>query len=185
MSPLGKPDPAQGWQFVEKLIADDSLQIDGARSDEVTSPMATKGGNATEVPSADDLLAKAQERAAKRPARGEYGPIVTAISTARSAPWWLWPAAAAFCGIAGVVVAYRLSSHATKELTTIERAADVRRAALRDCDAKEWQRCWKGLDEARDFDPEGDLAPLVVRARARAAAGMGTRAPEEKGTSGP
>ena len=51
-------------------------------------------------------------------------------------------------------------------------AEDLRRGALRACDAAEWQRCLDGLDEAKALDPAGDTAPTVQAARLRATDAM-------------
>jgi hypothetical protein len=45
-------------------------------------------------------------------------------------------------------------------------------SALAKCDAKLWEECVGELDAAKAEDPEGDLAPEVVRARAEAAQGL-------------
>ena len=177
MNPADKPDPARGWQFVKKLLAQDVERFDHASDDEVERQMTAQNVNPARVPSAEELLAKAQERAAKRTEGAADGARVEALPAPRRLPRWLLPAAAAFCGLAGVVVIELPAIQALKVPSAQDRAADLRRAAFRDCDAKQWQRCWRALDDARLLDPEGDLAPLVVRARARAAAGMGTRPP--------
>lgn len=180
MSPGDKPDPARGWQFVEKPLAVDREQRDRA-NDKIERQMTTEKLDAERVPSAEELLAKAEERAAKRPDGVVGGATVRAIARVRSAPWWLWLALAALCGLAVFAVVRRPATPALKGAPALARASELRQAAFRDCGAKEWKRCWKGLDEARDLDQEGDLSPLVVRARARAAAGMGTRPPGDIG----
>jgi DNA-directed RNA polymerase specialized sigma24 family protein len=50
----------------------------------------------------------------------------------------------------------------------IERARLLRADALRACDDGAWRACLDGLDEARGLDPDGDLAPAIGAARARA-----------------
>ncbi len=49
-----------------------------------------------------------------------------------------------------------------------ERAKEMRRVALVACDNAEWVTCLNGLNGARELDPEGDRAPEVGAARARA-----------------
>jgi RNA polymerase sigma factor (sigma-70 family) len=51
----------------------------------------------------------------------------------------------------------------------LDRARSLRADALRACDRGEWRPCLDGLDQARGLDPEGDAAPAVGAARARAA----------------
>lgn len=50
-------------------------------------------------------------------------------------------------------------------LPPIVRAQETRRRALEACDAGEWDRCIRGLDEAKALDPAGDTLPEVLRAR--------------------
>jgi DNA-directed RNA polymerase specialized sigma24 family protein len=51
--------------------------------------------------------------------------------------------------------------------TPPERAAELRRNALHDCDMGNMQRCLEKLDQAKELDPAGDSAPAVQRARER------------------
>jgi hypothetical protein len=48
-----------------------------------------------------------------------------------------------------------------------ERAAELRRTALAQCDAMSWFACVAGLDSARELDPAGDADPRVQAARQR------------------
>jgi RNA polymerase sigma factor (sigma-70 family) len=50
----------------------------------------------------------------------------------------------------------------------MERATELRRAALDQCEKHLYQECLKGLDQAKELDPEGDSAPEVQGARAQA-----------------
>lgn len=54
------------------------------------------------------------------------------------------------------------------ELKKLERASELRRAALEDCAAERWQECIAGLDRASALDPVGDRAAAVRDARAAA-----------------
>ena len=47
-------------------------------------------------------------------------------------------------------------------------AADLRRQAAAECDARKWGPCLADLDQARALDPAGDDAPEIKRLRARA-----------------
>jgi DNA-directed RNA polymerase specialized sigma24 family protein len=49
--------------------------------------------------------------------------------------------------------------------TPKEEANLLRDNALRECDGARWAACLRDLDAARGVDPDGDLAPEVVRAR--------------------
>ncbi|HEY4014434.1 MAG TPA: sigma factor [Polyangiaceae bacterium] len=57
---------------------------------------------------------------------------------------------------------------------TLERAAEIRRHALRACSEKKWAECLRTLDEARTLDADGDRTPEVQAAR-KAAAGRESR----------
>lgn len=48
---------------------------------------------------------------------------------------------------------------------TLERARELRRLALEACQARDFDRCLRGLDDAARLDPAGDRAPEVVAAR--------------------
>ncbi len=59
----------------------------------------------------------------------------------------------------------------------IERARLLRADAIRACDEGAWRACLDGLDEARGLDPEGDQAPAIGDARARAARALESPSP--------
>jgi DNA-directed RNA polymerase specialized sigma24 family protein len=50
----------------------------------------------------------------------------------------------------------------------LERAKLLRAEAMKSCDEGAYNRCLKGLDEAKELDPAGDTAPDVVWARKKA-----------------
>jgi RNA polymerase sigma factor (sigma-70 family) len=52
--------------------------------------------------------------------------------------------------------------------TPQERAAEMRKAALADCEDKRWEACLEGLNRARELDRAGDQAPEIVAARGAA-----------------
>lgn len=180
MSPVDKPKPARNGKFVDKLLAEDGEQRDRSK-DDVERQMTTQKRDAGRAPSTEKLMARAEHRAAKRSDGAVGGTTVGAIGRVSRAPRWLWLAVAALCGLAVFAVVRRPEAPVLKGASALAHATELRQAAFRDCDAKEWKRCWKSLDEARDLDQEGNLSPLVVRARARAAAGMGTRVPGDIG----
>jgi DNA-directed RNA polymerase specialized sigma24 family protein len=64
-----------------------------------------------------------------------------------------------------------------------ERAAELRRDALRKCDEKAWQECLDGLDAARALDPAGESDPKVKQARD--AAGKALLGPREMKSAPP
>lgn len=56
----------------------------------------------------------------------------------------------------------------------LERARLLRADALRACDGGQWRACLDGLDNARALDPDGDQAPAIGAARARAEDALAT-----------
>jgi DNA-directed RNA polymerase specialized sigma24 family protein len=50
-----------------------------------------------------------------------------------------------------------------------ERATEIRKLALKDCEAQRFQECVKRLDEAQILDPTGENAPDIQKARKQAA----------------
>ena len=76
MSPSDKPDTARGWQFVEKLLADDDIErLDQASDEEVERQMQAQGVQATGIPSAEELIAQVAKRAGKRQAHRPDVPL--------------------------------------------------------------------------------------------------------------
>ena len=79
MSAPDKPDPARGWLFVEKLLAEEErARLDEASDEEVERRMrefdeeaAARSGEAgpARVPSVEEILARAAARAAERPGK--------------------------------------------------------------------------------------------------------------------
>ena len=61
----------------------------------------------------------------------------------------------------------------------LEWAHHLRSDALRECECEAWQRCLRGLDEAKRLDPAGDKDGAVVKARKQARDGI-RRADQEK-----
>jgi hypothetical protein len=172
-----KPDPARGWQFVEKLLAKDD-----ANDDEVPDPegdaevdrlMRAAGVSTPPVPSAEELTARAAERAALRTrplasGNGNGNATVRALPVRRRTHWSVWLVAAAIASLAAVVIARRSDVEGQPSPDALRAVTELRRQALRDCEAHEWKRCLTGLDEARARDPRGDAAPDVREARERA-----------------
>jgi len=91
-----------------------------------------------------------------------------------------WALQAAVCAVALLVVGgvwlYQRRSEPTdiaREIPTarppLDDAARLRRVALEDCESGRWEPCLRGLDRARELDPEGDAAEPIRRARKAAA----------------
>jgi DNA-directed RNA polymerase specialized sigma24 family protein len=61
----------------------------------------------------------------------------------------------------------------------LEKAHELRKEALAECDRSEWQKCLAGLDEAAKLDPEGDRDAAVQDARREAAAALEEQSKEQ------
>ena len=61
----------------------------------------------------------------------------------------------------------------------LDRARSLRADALQACERNEWRPCLDGLDQARALDPEGEQAPAVGAARARAEDGLRSATPPD------
>lgn len=70
-----------------------------------------------------------------------------------------------------------------KEVVPPDRAGQLRRAGLDDCQHARWQPCVDKLDQARALDPAGDTAPRVVEARKAAAAALAKKSAPEPTTN--
>jgi DNA-directed RNA polymerase specialized sigma24 family protein len=94
--------------------------------------------------------------------------------------WALELALVAALALVGVMVWQTLRTEPSRDEvpraeTPRDRARDLRREALRACDASAFEACLRQLDQARDLDPDGDSAPEVQGARKDAADAMNAR----------
>jgi hypothetical protein len=93
-----KPDLARGWMFVEKLLREEDLErLDQTSDEDVERQLRAAGIDPKDVPTADELLARAAARARKR---REEGPRASARIVAPPArpkrnAWAVWLVAAA------------------------------------------------------------------------------------------
>jgi hypothetical protein len=174
MSEPGKPDPARGWRFVEKLLAEEGLErLDKASDEEVERQMRAQGVQTSRVPSAEELLEKAAARAKRRQAKGTYATIdadraakVVATPVPPKRVRWVPILAAAAMGAVGVAVAVnRPGEDAAGGASARARAAKLRDEGIAACAAAEWTACEERLDGARALDEEGEKDPRVIAAR--------------------
>jgi hypothetical protein len=185
VSKPNKPDLARGWLFVEKLLAEDeNKRLAEASDEDVAREMSEKWVEPSRVPSAEELLARAMDRAAKRGA--SMGPASSATVKARPVPArrrrWVPVLAAAAIGGLAIAVAIKWSeppvahpgphddAGSQPELTPQERAATLREKAFAACGAARWAECGGRLDDAKRLDPAGEDDVGVKATRAAVAA---------------
>lgn len=90
--------------------------------------------------------------------------------------WAIELALVAALALVGVMVWQTLrksSSETPRAETPEEQARDIRKGALRACEERAFEECMRGLDRARELDPEGDRAPEVQGARRAAGEALG------------
>jgi hypothetical protein len=186
VSKQDKPDPARGWLFVEKLLAEEeSARLARASDEEVDRRMAELKVEPSRIPSAEELLARAMEHAAKRATGGDpaSGAKVKPLPVRpRGTPWLSWLAAAAIGGLVVAVVMDQREKPVAhprphddagqQEPTAQERAARMREEAFMACRKRRWEECERRLDEAKRLDPAGDADPLVQQAHEAAIGGL-------------
>jgi hypothetical protein len=174
MSEPGKPDPARGWRFVEKLLAEEGLErLDKASDEEVERQMRAQGVQTSRVPSAEELLAKAAARATRKQAKGTYAAVdadlaakVVATPVPPKRVRWVPILAAAALGALGVLIAVnRPGEDAAGGPSARARAAKLRDEGIAACAAAQWTACEERLDGARALDEEGEKDPRVIAAR--------------------
>jgi hypothetical protein len=181
------PDPDRGAAFLGKLLSEDPAHLDVATDEEVERMMDAAGIQVEDVPSAEELVARAEKRAAACvPASG----VVRALEPARAPPpaaksriRRMSPAAIAAAVAAVAVGGVALSNGAaivaylkgetgpTVAASVAQHVATLRKEAFAACDARRWDECTRKLDEAKELDPAGESDERVVAARKAIAGG--------------
>jgi len=182
----GKPDPDRGARFLEKLMEDDPAHLDVATDEEVERMMDAAGVQVKSVPTADELIARAEKLAQQRAPTGPPPPHAPRSRVRRMGP----VAIAALLVLGGGVVVALMNSAAivaylkgepirpdlpwtppSATPTPEQRAAALRREAFDACEAERWDECGRKLQEAKALDPAGDVDERVTAARKAAAEG--------------
>jgi hypothetical protein len=172
MSTPSKPDPARGWQFVEKLLAEEELaRLEKMSPDEVDREMRAQGLDPSRVPSTEELVAGAEARAAKngQTRKAIAGPgagnVVPMPARPKRAQWLTMLVAAALGALVLMVVMKRSDDNAASGQSARARAEKLRDVAMKECAEARWSSCKDWLDGARRLDPAGESEPRVVEAR--------------------
>jgi hypothetical protein len=172
MSTPGKPDPARGWQFVEKLLAEEEIaRIEKMSPDEVEREMRAEGLDPSRVPSTEELVAGAEARAARngrtRKAGAEPGAanVVPLPTRPKRSRRLIVLVAAALGALVLIMVMKRSEDNAATGQRGRERAENLRDIAMKECAEARWSSCKDWLDAARRLDSAGEAEPRVVEAR--------------------
>ncbi|MGO9834865.1 MAG: hypothetical protein ACLP1X_11660 [Polyangiaceae bacterium] len=171
-----EPDHARGWMFIEKLLREEDLaRLDKTSDEEVNRQMRAAGIEPEHTPTADELIARALERAGKRKVAAL--PVQPKRST-----WSVWLVAAAMGAVAIALVVEKkevvawfhhepvqigpdLEGEKPRPPTPQERAAALRQEAFGACGDRLWAKCERKLDEAKQLDPAGENDLQVQGAR--------------------
>jgi hypothetical protein len=180
-----KPDRAHRRLSAEKLVDEEADRLAKMSDEDFEREMGAKA-EPSHVPTAEELLARGAERAAKRAASGgpATGAKVKAVPAQPRRRQWIALLAAAAIG--GLVVAVVMNPHETQvshprlhddsggeqEPTAQERAARMREEAFAACGKRRWEECESRLNLAKKLDPAGDADPRVQAAHEEALAGL-------------
>ena len=193
MSTPDKPDHARGWKYVERLLGEEEDERIKNLSDDALRAELRQGAKDPEIEwSADELLARAESEAAKKPrpavgtgaARGTPLPapghppqkIAPVLPIRRT--WRTVGLFAAACVALFLFVKLTTGPDVvTLAPSNRELAEAHRNIAAETCARKDWVACKANLDEAANLDPAGDSEPRVQKARQQIAAGMAQHSP--------
>jgi hypothetical protein len=172
------PDPDRGAEFLRKLLTDDPDHLDVASDEEIERQMDAAGIQVKSVPTADELFARAEKRAAARAPASGLRPVHVPAPAPKSRIRRMSPASLAAAVAAVAIGAVTLLNHEaivaylrgepvgpSVAASPAQRAASLRDEAFAACDAQRWEECTRKLDEAKALDPEGESEPRVVAAR--------------------
>jgi hypothetical protein len=187
MSAGEKMDPARAWMHVDEMLDDEEIaRIEGLTEAELDEELRQRGIDPDRVPSAEELLARAEERAAERRVVPLRRPT-RRRRVARAAGWLALAAVVAL--VLGLAAARRTEIaawwHGDPEIgpdnddtaPPEQRAMWLRRDAEWECVNERWSACEAKLDEARGLDPAGDTAPAVQALRKQLSDALGPPAP--------
>lgn len=175
MSAGEKMDPARAWMHVDEMLDDEEIaRIDGLSEAELDEELRQRGIDPDRVPTAEHLLARAEERAAAR----RVVPLRRRTDRRRVARVAGWLAlAAVFVLVLGLAAAKRdeiaawwrgdraIRPDDGYTVPPERRAMWLRKDAEWDCAHERWSACAAKLDEARQLDPAGDTAAGVQALR--------------------
>jgi hypothetical protein len=177
VSTPSKPDPARGWQFVEKLLVEEELaELEKMSVDEVESELRARGLDPSRVSSAEELVAGAQARAARKngaTTKADAGPsaakVVPMPVRSKKARWLTMLAAAALGVLIWMVVAQphakRIDVDSALPRSSRARAELLRDDAAKECAEARWSACEERLDAAQRLDEAGESEARVVGMR--------------------
>jgi hypothetical protein len=153
-----------------QALIEDGYDIDAlhAKADACFASLPKKV--AAEAPPALSPTAVPKEPSASEPVR-LLAPVVPLRPRKAWASWLAAAAAIAVVG-GGIAINAALPPPPVGAAPPRADAASLRDAAQIDCDARRWERCREGLDEANRADHAGEGEPRVVKMRAAIEAGV-------------
>jgi hypothetical protein len=171
-------DDQQLWKALEEQAHEDAeaerKEVASLGKAEKERELEQAGFDLDEVRAeAHKIRERARALAAAEPARAKSQPSAT-VTPIRRSRWGALAAAATVAALAaGVTMVAKRWNEGTEVTQSPREWAEKRRAeGLAACDRREWTLCLQRLDQAKEADPEGDLAQRVQDARAAADRGL-------------
>jgi hypothetical protein len=185
----GNPAPDRGSSsasFLRKLVEEDPTHLDVASDEEIERQMNAAGVEVKTVPTAEELMARAESRAAvenrtavpvaqRAPSEKRAGrrmnplPIAATVALGALGIIALANRGAIVAHLRGEPIQPEPEEPATgpsnASTTPAQRAASLRGAAFAACDAHRWDECAQKLDAAAVLDPAGESDPHVASTR--------------------
>ena len=140
-----------------------------SRPKKAAAPASPPAASPAAPSPADSTTAAPRESSASEPVR----PLAPVVPIRTKRRWGTWLLAAAAVAVLGLGIKSALPpppvGHAPPPAVY---AASLRDQAQIDCDARRWEMCREGLDEAYGADRAGEGEPRVVKMREAIAAGL-------------
>lgn len=168
-------DPARGWLFVEKLLANEEIdEVDAMDDEGLAAALCARGRDPDELTSVDELMARATALVEREAARRRTRVVPLRPRRVR---WQSWLAVASL-GVLGVF-AIKMGQGPDRVGALPPEPHGLRVEGMRACIDRKWELCEQRLDAARALDPAGDSDPTIEQAR-REIAGARKAMPERE-----
>lgn len=183
---MNKPDPARGWDFAMKLLAEEELErLDKMNDAELDEAMRKQGLDPEEPQDVERLLAKIPATPARvvpfptRPrGRSAVWLAAAAVAAAAASVFAVLKGPDLVAWLRGPTLPIAQIDAAPEPPAALVRAEALRDEAERACSQSLWGACRQRLDDAMTLDPAGERQPRVVRMRGDIAAARPDLTPE-------